>query len=278
MSVLKLHKKRGFTLIEMAIVIAIIGALIIAIMASTRLIETIKMQNVAREVRDLRYAMVLYVGRYGAFPGDFARANEFISGAQAGNGNGEIEWGDESEDTIYQLVKSGILEESLFENKDKEQTYRSDVSEISCFQTVVHPSSDKGDDMDGRYDGYECDKNECDDKTKKEKGMCKKNKCKKKKHITQENGDMEYPVTILGSDTKKGNHCNGGVLKPVFVEYLDKKFDDDSPMFGVVRVRLDDKIEPEVTFGDEKTDCISDTSELNTLSSKKVCNVMFKLF
>jgi prepilin-type N-terminal cleavage/methylation domain-containing protein len=75
--------QKGFTLIEMSIVLVIIGLIIGGILKGQEIIESSRQKNVLAEVERLRAATNTFVDRYRALPGDFALA-------QGGAGVGRI--------------------------------------------------------------------------------------------------------------------------------------------------------------------------------------------
>ncbi|MGE3770634.1 MAG: prepilin-type N-terminal cleavage/methylation domain-containing protein [Bdellovibrionales bacterium] len=89
---------KGFTLVELAVVIVIIGLIIGAVIKGQELIDNARVNSVITQVNSIRSAFTSFQDKYGALPGDFARAQERIPGCQAaggdcanGNGNGTID-------------------------------------------------------------------------------------------------------------------------------------------------------------------------------------------
>jgi len=87
------RRQSGFTLIEIAIVLVIIGLLLGGILKGQELITQGRIRNVANDFQSVAAAINLYQDRYRALPGDDAGA-EVRWGATTtsnGNGNGIIE-------------------------------------------------------------------------------------------------------------------------------------------------------------------------------------------
>lgn len=91
---------RGFTLVEVAVVMTIIALLMIAIFKGQSLIGTGQSQAVLASVKDLQAAVGEFRSRYGYLPGDMPDATTRIpnvaacntsSGTGNGNGNGEVD-------------------------------------------------------------------------------------------------------------------------------------------------------------------------------------------
>ncbi len=82
--------QKGFTLVEIAIVLVIIGLLLGGILKGQEMITQAKIKNVIADMSGVSAAMYGYQDRYRALPGDDANATRW-AGANAGNGNGIIE-------------------------------------------------------------------------------------------------------------------------------------------------------------------------------------------
>jgi prepilin-type N-terminal cleavage/methylation domain-containing protein len=80
----------GFTLVEIAIVLVIIGLLLGGILKGQEMITQAKIKNVIADISGVSAAMYGYQDRYRALPGDDKLATRW-SGGTAGNGDGVIE-------------------------------------------------------------------------------------------------------------------------------------------------------------------------------------------
>jgi prepilin-type N-terminal cleavage/methylation domain-containing protein len=83
----------GFTLVEIAIVLVIVGLLIGAIMQGEQLIRSARVRSVISEQEAVGIAVLAFQDRYRALPGDYREASTAIGCAACadGNGNGRIE-------------------------------------------------------------------------------------------------------------------------------------------------------------------------------------------
>src|SRR4051812_7793743 len=85
-----MRKQQGFTLIEIAIVLVIIGLLLGGVLKGQELINAARVRNVAAQLDGVKIAYLGFQDRYRQFPGDvtdtFATAN--IPGAGATGGCG----------------------------------------------------------------------------------------------------------------------------------------------------------------------------------------------
>ncbi|MGH8724034.1 MAG: prepilin-type N-terminal cleavage/methylation domain-containing protein [Burkholderiales bacterium] len=82
--------QRGFTLVEIAIVLVIIGLLLGGILKGQEMITQAKIKNVIADMSGVSAAMYGYQDRYKALPGDDKAATRW-TGATAGDGDGLIE-------------------------------------------------------------------------------------------------------------------------------------------------------------------------------------------
>lgn len=79
---------RGFSLVEVAIAIVVIGLVIGFTIKGKELIQTAKLNAVVEQVNSFKAATQIFVEKYGFLPGDFANAKDVIS-ASVDNGNGD---------------------------------------------------------------------------------------------------------------------------------------------------------------------------------------------
>jgi len=90
-----MRKQQGFTLIEIAIVLVIIGLLMGGVLKGQELITGARVRNLIQQQDGVKAAFFGFQDRYRALPGDYASADTNINcGAtpcQKGNGNGRIE-------------------------------------------------------------------------------------------------------------------------------------------------------------------------------------------
>jgi len=88
----KSHPEAGFSLIELAVVLIIMGLLIGGILKGRDLIESARLKRVISQLNELRMATSTFLDKYDALPGDFHHASTQIkANLPNGNGNGIVE-------------------------------------------------------------------------------------------------------------------------------------------------------------------------------------------
>ena len=75
-------KQGGFTLVEIAIVLVIIGLLLGGILKGQELINNAKVRSVADRQNSLKAAWFGFIDRYNFIPGDSKRAVQLVPGAE----------------------------------------------------------------------------------------------------------------------------------------------------------------------------------------------------
>lgn len=117
--------KQGFSLIEIAIVIVVIGLLIGGLSIGTGLLRSSQLQTFIKDLQSYEEAIFIFKEKYGYYPGDMPTASNFwdVSAATSGNynGNGDSDIGDatgaspdSTEGAVMWLhmTKSNILKEN----------------------------------------------------------------------------------------------------------------------------------------------------------------------
>jgi len=95
MTLNKRKSQRGFTLIEIAVVLVIIGLLLGGVLRGQELINSARAKNLVQEIRSVATMVYSYQDRFGRLPGDDPNADNHVGGANATTpanqqGNGQI--------------------------------------------------------------------------------------------------------------------------------------------------------------------------------------------
>jgi prepilin-type N-terminal cleavage/methylation domain-containing protein len=110
-------KQSGFTLVEIAIVLVIVGLLLGGVLKGQSMIENAKIKSLVSHAKALSSAIYLYQDKYKALPGDDPRATTNLPGASGGcvagdlangNGNGQVA-GTEYYDAAQHLACAGLI-------------------------------------------------------------------------------------------------------------------------------------------------------------------------
>jgi len=136
---------RGFTLVEIAVVLVIIGLLLGAILQGQQLIASSRVQNLADQQAGIQAAYFGFIDRYGAVPGDLdsAEATDKIGETitLGGNNNGRLEdpngssWA-ELNGVWEQLSRSGFIRGS-YQGPSSEAPSDSDHAPENAFNGLV---------------------------------------------------------------------------------------------------------------------------------------------
>ncbi len=84
------HQK-GFTLVEIAIVLVIIGLLLGGVLKGQELINSAKVKNLANDFRSVPTFVYAYQDKFRALPGDDRAAVAHVAGIANGDGSGRID-------------------------------------------------------------------------------------------------------------------------------------------------------------------------------------------
>ena len=100
----------GFTLVEVAVVLVIVGLLLGGVFKGQALIDGARVRSLASEVAGIRTAWYGFQDRYRSLPGDFANAaTQIDSAAAAGNGDGRVDDARERAAVWQQLSLAGFI-------------------------------------------------------------------------------------------------------------------------------------------------------------------------
>ena len=105
---------KGFSLIEVAIVLSIIGILMGFSLKGRSIIDAAKTRSFISQIENYKAAIQIFNDRYGALPGDFNDADKAISSdCPNGDLNGQIKTLEEAKRFWIHLAKSGLITDNL---------------------------------------------------------------------------------------------------------------------------------------------------------------------
>ncbi|MBM5570033.1 MULTISPECIES: type II secretion system protein [Deefgea] len=108
-----MKQQRGFTLVELAIVLVIIGLILGMAFKGKDLIDGAKVKNMQAQYNKIVAGFNIYYEKYGAYPGDGCTAAVIAIGGgtvcPAGNRNGILNNANETQSAINLLLNTNIL-------------------------------------------------------------------------------------------------------------------------------------------------------------------------
>ena len=126
------RNQRGFTLIEIAIVLVIIGLLLGGVLKGQELINTARVRALNNSVDGITAAWFSFQDRYRSFPGDYSQAAVNIPGvataAAANAGNGLVDTDEERAFVWTHLQAAGYITGSFDGVAVAEDEYRCDLA------------------------------------------------------------------------------------------------------------------------------------------------------
>ena len=156
---MKNNKQSGFTLVEIAIVLVIIGLLLGGVMKGQELIKSAKVKALIQEINGYSAAFNTYLDRYGAIPGDHATADpDVASGLPNGNGNGRINAAEGNLLLFKHLEAAGLtsgLKEAngrILNKEGKRIFYRTDHAGLSGHVLCTIVSNEQARQIDNKLD------------------------------------------------------------------------------------------------------------------------------
>lgn len=104
--------QKGFTLVEIAIVLVIIGLLLGGVLKGQELIKSAKIKSTIQEVKSLQAGIYSFQDKYKFLPGDFNKAIDTFKNAavtmENGNANGLID-NNERGQVFAQMIAAGLI-------------------------------------------------------------------------------------------------------------------------------------------------------------------------
>ena len=124
-----INGQHGFTLVEIAIVLVIIGLILGGVFKGQALVDSARVRSMSTEIDGIRTAWLSFNERYRSIPGDFPKAPlQIDSATAAGNGNGRIDDSAERAGVWQQLSLAGFISGSY----DGAQASAGSSTDVNC--------------------------------------------------------------------------------------------------------------------------------------------------
>lgn len=105
-----MKKQQGFTLIEVALVLVVIGLILGGLLKGQALIDNARARTMATQIDNISAAWYGFIDRYQAIPGDFKTADTRIEASMGkGDGNGRINTAKEAAQVWQHLSAAGFV-------------------------------------------------------------------------------------------------------------------------------------------------------------------------
>ena len=137
------QQQKGFTLVEIAIVLVIIGLLLGGILKGQELINSARVRNLADSTTGVQAAYFGFIDRYRRVPGDWDTTNAglAIAGtiASGGNNNGRLDSGDWNEPNALweHLSKAGFISGTYLGPGNVEPTVENGAAPLNPFNSAI---------------------------------------------------------------------------------------------------------------------------------------------
>lgn len=105
-----MKRQKGFTLVEIAIVLVIIGLILGGVLKGQELIDSARVKSLSNDLNGSVSAWFSFIDRYRALPGDYKKAKTHISAtAQNGDGNAQVNSKKEAAGVWQHLSIAGFI-------------------------------------------------------------------------------------------------------------------------------------------------------------------------
>jgi len=197
-------KKQGFSLLELAIVITIIGLLASSVIAGQKALRQSNIKALVKDIEQYQNALQTFKIAYEKIPGDMNNATDYWSSATNGNGNGYTEWSTDGTRMFLHLSLAKITADNL-------TAYDSGSEPATIVGTHIPETS-----MDRvGISGYACTASFCGN-----------------------TGFLPQGNYYMVGEGKSANYNSGGAYNGLEAFTIDTKIDDGLPGTGIMRTTL----------------------------------------
>ena len=207
-----MNKVKGFTLIELSIVIVIIGLIVAGIVGGQAIVQQSKIRAQISDLKKYKLATNAFYLEYNATPGDFRSASSYWGGSSNGNGNGKIDGAldgatDPNSESLL-FFNHLSLSEIIPETYDNSST-------LGAGYPILKIAAGKGMTAGNHYGGNAS-------------GLQVTNQFQFKLGLVLQIGQPDEPSNIDRND-------DTGTASPVTYSMIDKKIDDGIALQGTFR-------------------------------------------
>jgi prepilin-type N-terminal cleavage/methylation domain-containing protein len=107
------QRPRGFTLVEISIVLVVVGLILGGVMVGQSMIRSSQVGKLNAEVEAYRAAVASFQDKYATLPGDLTNASRYWTGASSGDGDGRLDNFAENFNFWRHLALSGQIKGSF---------------------------------------------------------------------------------------------------------------------------------------------------------------------
>lgn len=142
--------ERGFSLVELSLVVIIVGLVLGGILAGTSLLEVTKGRKIAQEAETYLTAARNFESKYLEWPGDMSDALSYWATAINGDGDGLIEWDftaavadpHEGAQAFVHLTQAGFINKGNLTGVNGAPVLEVNVPQSEAFDGMVYLNND----------------------------------------------------------------------------------------------------------------------------------------
>jgi len=101
--------RKGFTLIELSIVLVIIGLIVGGMLVGRQLLQLATTRKTISQLQDMDATLNAFRTKYNCLPGDCIRATQYFPTSVNGDGNGTVDGYPESPNLFNHLLQAGMI-------------------------------------------------------------------------------------------------------------------------------------------------------------------------
>jgi len=122
------NRNKGFTLVELSIVIVLIGLIVAGVVGAQSLIKQAKLRSITSDMSNLKTAMNSFKLQYNAYPGDISNIQSYYPTIQNGNGNRVMNGNTHEHQGFWEVLQVEGLYTKYIEGPNPEFQYTNQVT------------------------------------------------------------------------------------------------------------------------------------------------------